>query len=175
MNTTWHQKKFDLKISIKDTAIDLKQGAANSFVFEGVPDHNQQFYYYLLKPVINGGGNSTMKDAWGRCSKFLPQPGATLTWSIPDREKLDPEHDTPEAHQKKLQALIDDITDNKLNATEITYERLVGMVDAEDADNPLTLYQVSKVYLHNNNRPLLIAVVNLINGGAPVGTLAAES
>jgi hypothetical protein len=167
--TTWHNHTFNLRHSIPDSPIDLKcEPAKNRFCFKPIKDPNDDIYLYKMDPHCAGD----ISDAWAQCSNLLPQPGATLTWFLPEEDKLDKESST---YKTELKALVKQIEMNKLRDPSSSFERLVGTVPGDEADNPVAFYRVQKVFKNNDDRILLIALVNLVNGGAPVGTVAAEN
>jgi len=170
--TTWHNHTFCLKISIQGSPLDIKTPQdKNKFRFDEIKDPlTHQIYQYSLKPVRG----EEMKEAWGLFSKMLPQPGATLSWALTDDEKLDPEND-PAGYPDKLKALVANIRRQKIEDPHVIYERLVGTVPALGADNPVTFYRVTGVFKNHDQKPLLIALANFVNGGAPVGVLAADN
>ena len=181
---TWHGKDFHLKHSMTGTPIDLMKGAKNRFRFEPLMDVNDEIYMYKFCP---NGGSGDMADAWFRCSKLLPQPGATLTWFLDDELKLDKEASD---YTTKLKALVKHIETHKIKDPSMVFERLVGTVTVDDVDSPVTFYRVQNVFKKQDcsvaanadakddkpdDRMLLIGVVNLISAAAPVGTVAADN
>jgi hypothetical protein len=167
---SWHNHTFCLKLSILGSPLDIKNPKEkNRFRFEKLEDPNGVIYQYSLKPVNAGD----MNEAWGSFSKLLPQPGPKLTWALADADKLDPsdaDNATP-----KFKALVANIKEQKIDDPAVTYERLVGTVQAQGADNPITFYRVSNVFKNHEHKHLLIAIANFVNGGAPVGVLAADN
>jgi hypothetical protein len=168
---TWHNHTFCLKISILGSPLDIQSPQdKNKFQFQEITNpSDNEIYQYSLKPVRA----EDMKEAWGLFSKMLPQPGATLSWALTDDEKLDPKNDP--AYPNKLKALVATIRKQKIDDPHVVYERLVGTVPALGADNPVTFYRVTGVFKGHEHKPLLIATANFINGGAPVGVLAADN
>jgi hypothetical protein len=168
MAITWHNNTFKLKLSVVDSPVDIKNPPAkNRFKFKPLKDANDEIYLYRLQPH----SATDMKTAWSKCSQLLPQPGAPLTWALADDDKLDP--GDPQ-YPQKLKALVSSIKEQKIDDPALTFERLVGTVRGDDADNPIAFYRVPNVF-KDQNRILLIALVNLVNGGSPVGTVAADS
>jgi hypothetical protein len=167
---SWHGHTFGLKLSIQGSPLDIKKPKEkNRFRFEKFEDPNGDIYQYSLKPV----NAHDMEEAWGAFSKLLPQPGPKLTWALAQQDKLD-QADADNA-TPKFKALVANIKEQKIDDTGVSYERLVGTVQAQGADNPITFYRVSNVFKNQAHKHLLIVIANFVNGGAPVGVLAADN
>jgi hypothetical protein len=171
-NTTWHNNTFTLRLSVPGTDVDVKDPPnKNLFRFRAVRDGDDKIYLYKVEPL----NPPDMKPGWVHFSNMLPQRGSRLRWDLATADKL-----VVGGDPNKVDSLARLIKEQKIDDDEFSFERLIGTVTMGGVDNPVSFYRVAKCYKKANgddddDRLLLIAVVTVVDGENPVGTMAAEN
>lgn len=164
---TWHTHSFTLKLSVLGSEFDINgPPEKNRFRFRPERDEeNEEIYLYKLEPLPE----TDMKPAWRRCSNLLPQPGVPLRWDLADADKLD-----VTATPAQVRALVKQIKEQKIDDPSLSFERLVGTLRFNHKDQPVSFYRVANCY-KDDTKLLLIALVQIVDGTSPTGTVAAEN
>jgi hypothetical protein len=165
----WHGQTFSIKQSIEDTDIEVSSGT-NAFEFKRIPANMPgPAYMYELAPQYG-----QCSAGWDSCRRLVSVAGLELTWFVPTSEKLDP---SKPGYAQKLGEMCDRIKANKLDDPTASFERLVGTVAAtENQDSPIVFYRVKGLFAGegNQNKYLVIGVVQLLDGSSPGGMVAAD-